>query len=113
MTERRTTAKLIRFRPKELARITKRARACGRTSACFIREAALGLIQRPGRDTAADPLLGELAHIGRSLDQLARLARAGLDTALAERVSAALDGHRALVRQVVQDRGQGGRAPAR
>ena len=29
MSERRTAAKLVRFRPEELARITARARACG------------------------------------------------------------------------------------
>jgi hypothetical protein len=42
MPERRTATKLIRFPPEELARITTRAQACGRTPARFIRESALG-----------------------------------------------------------------------
>ncbi len=104
MPERRTAAKVIRFHPGELARITARAQACGETPARFIRETALGAIPKPRHDAAADPLLCELARIGRRLDQLARLAQTGHHAALAERVRAALDGHWALVRQVVQDR---------
>jgi mobilization protein NikA len=103
MPERRTAAKLIRFRPEELARITARARDCGRTPACFIRETALGAIPRPRPNAAADPLLSELARVGRRLDQLARLAQAGQDAALAQRVRAALDEHWTLVRRVVKD----------
>jgi hypothetical protein len=103
MTERRTAAKVIYFHPKELARITARAHACGQTPACFIREAALG--GTPKR--AADPLLSELTLIGRRLDQIARLLQAGLDGTLAEQVRAALDRHSALVRRVLEDRRQG------
>ena len=107
MADRRTAAKLIRFHPAELARITARARACGRTPACFIRETALGAIPRPRHDAAADPLLCELARVGRRLDQLARLAQAGQDAALAQRVRAALDEHWTLVRRVIGDRRRG------
>ncbi len=103
MAERRTAAKLIRFRPEELARITARARACGRTPACFIRETALGAIPRARSEAAAAPLLCELARIGRCLDQLARLTQASQEAGLGERVRAALDEHWALVRQVVHD----------
>ncbi|MDQ6770201.1 MAG: hypothetical protein M3Z54_09460 [Gemmatimonadota bacterium] len=42
----RTTAKLIRFSPAELARITAHARACACTPAFFIRETVLGAIPR-------------------------------------------------------------------
>ncbi len=106
MSERRTAAKLIRFRPEELARITARARACGRTPARFIRETALGAIPRPRHDAAADPLLCELARIGRRLDQLAKTAQAGQHAALAQRVRATLDEHWTLVRQVIKARRQ-------
>lgn len=74
MHERRTTAKVIRFRREELARITKRARASGRISAFFIRETALGLVN-PSHGSSAKTLLGELAQIGRPLDQLGRPAQ--------------------------------------
>ena len=97
---------MIYFRPDELARITGRARACGQTPACFIREAALG--GTPKR--AADPVLSELTLIGRRLDQIARLSEAERDAALATEVRAALARHWALVRQVLADRRQGGGA---
>jgi hypothetical protein len=107
MSERRTAAKLIRFHPDELARITERARACGRTPARFIRETALGAIPKPRHHAATGALLYELARIGRSLDELARLADASQHAALAERARGALDGHWALVRQVVDHRQRG------
>jgi hypothetical protein len=110
MPERRTATKLIRFRPDELARITERAQACGRTPARFIRETALGAIPKARHDAAADPLVCELAQIGRCLDQLARLAQTSGDAALAERVRAALDRHWTLTRQVVRDRRRSGSA---
>jgi hypothetical protein len=97
---------VIYFHPEELARITGRARAAGQTPARFIREAALG--GTPKR--AADPLLTELALIGRRLDQIARLPEIGRDGALAEEVRAALDRHWALARRVLADRRQGGGA---
>ena len=104
MAERRTAAKLIRFRPDEIARVTERAHACGRTPACFIRETALGAIPRPRHDAAADPLLCELGRIGRCLDQLARRAEAGGSGALATEVRAAFERHWVLVRQLVKNR---------
>jgi len=104
MPERRTAAKLIRFHPTELARITARAQACGQTPARFIRETALGSIPKARHDAVTVPLVSELARIGRSLDQLARLAQAGQDAALAKRVRGALDEHWALARQVIDGR---------
>ena len=102
MPERRTAAKLIRFHAEELACITAAARACGQTPARFIRETALGAIPRPRPHSAAEPLLRELAQIGRALAQVARLAQAGPTAGLAEQVRTALEGHEALVRQVVE-----------
>ena len=104
MAERRTAAKLIRFHREELARITERARACARTSARFIREAALGAVPKPQQNTERDRVLRELARIGRSLDQLARLASQSEGTAIAERLAVALDAHRAAIRYVVGER---------
>jgi hypothetical protein len=112
MSERRTTAKLIRFHAEELARITARARACGQTPACFIRETALGAIPRPRSHTAVEPLLRELARIGRALSQVARLTQAGPTAGLADQVRTALDGHEALVRHVIAHDGRGGRRRA-
>jgi hypothetical protein len=103
MPERRTAAKLICFRPDELARITERARVCGQTPARFIRETALGAIPKARQHEATGALLYEMARIGRSLDELARLAQAGPHAALAERLTATLDGHWARVRQLAQD----------
>ncbi len=104
MPERRTAAKLIRFHPGELARITARAQACGQTPARFIRETALGAIPKARHDAAVDPVLYELAHIGRCLDQLARVAQAGRHARLAEQVQDALDQHWTLFRQLARDR---------
>lgn len=102
MPERRTAAKLMYFHPEELARITERARVCGQTPARFIRETALGAIPRARQHEATGALLYEMARIGRTLDELARLAQAGPDAALAERLTAALEGHWARVRQLAR-----------
>jgi len=107
MPERRTAAKLIRFHAEELACITAAARACGQTPARFIRETALGAIPRPRPHAAAEPLLRELAQIGRALAQLARLAQTGPTVGVAEQVRTALEGHEALVRQVVETHRRG------
>jgi hypothetical protein len=104
MPEPRTTTKLIRFRPEELAQVTARARACGQAPARFIRETALGAIPRAHHDLAAAPLLHELARIGRSLDELARVAKDTQDSRLAEQVQRSLEGHRALLRHLLRDR---------
>jgi hypothetical protein len=103
MPERRTAAKLICFRPDELACITERAGVCGQTPARFIRETALGAIPKARQHEATGALLHEMARIGRSLDELARLAQAGPHAALAERLTATLDGHWARVRQLARD----------
>ena len=103
MPERRTAAKLIRFHPEELARITERARLCGQTSSRFIRETALGAIPKARQHAAAAAALRELARIGKRLDELTRLARAGQHTALEERLAAVVGEHWARVRQLVHD----------
>jgi hypothetical protein len=101
---RRTTAKLIRLHPEELARIAERARACGRTPARFIRETALGAIPKARQHGDAESLLYTLAGIGNTLEQLASVARRGQSPALVGRIAAALDDHRALVEHLLQDR---------
>src|SRR5581483_11061078 len=95
MVVRRTAAKLIRFAPEELARITARAHDCGLTSARFIRETALGAIPhaRPHRDREA--LLRALAHIGASLDRLTTEAVRSARDDLATPLLATLEAHRA------------------
>ena len=103
MPERRSAAKLIRFRPEELARITQRAHLCGRTSSRFIRETALGAIPKARQHAATAAALRELARIGKRLDELTRLARAGQHTALVERLGAVVVEHWARVRQLVHD----------
>ncbi len=108
MLDRRTATKLIRLHPEELRQITESARRSGLTPARFIREAALGTRPRARCHAAAGPLLRELARIGQSLDQLAHVAQASPDAALAEQMSAALKRHDALVRHIVQRHGQKG-----
>ncbi|PYP56751.1 MAG: hypothetical protein DMD44_11845 [Gemmatimonadetes bacterium] len=102
MPDRRTAAKLIRFHPDELREITECARRSGLTPARFIRETALGATPKARAHAADQPLLRELARVGRSLEHLARCARASQDAALAAKTTAALERHHALVRHVVQ-----------
>jgi hypothetical protein len=112
MVDRRTATKLIRFHPEELRQITEAARRTGLTSARFIRETALGTPPRARSHAAAAPLLRELARIGRSLEQLARVAEAQHDVALAAELGAVLGRHQAFVRHLVQDhRLKGGSTP--
>lgn len=73
VTHRRTATKLLRLRPAEVADITARAETCGLKPARFIRETALGAIPRARHDAAVDAVTGDLARIGRCLDELARL----------------------------------------
>ncbi len=108
MVDRRTATKLIRFHPDELRQITESARRSGLTPARYIRETALGTTPRARSHAAAAPLLRELARIGRSLDQLARVAEASQDAALAAQTRAALERHQTLVRHIVQDHRQKG-----
>ena len=103
---------MIYLHPQELARITARAQARGQTPSRFIRETALGTIPNARQHEATGALLREMARIGKSLDELARLAQAGPHAALAERLTAALDSHWARVRQLAQDgRRSAGAAP--
>lgn len=112
MVDRRTATKLIRLHPDELRKITESARRSGLTPARFIRETALGATPRARSHAAAAPVLRELARIGRSLDQLARVAQASQDAVLAAQTSAALERHQALVRHIVHgDRQKGGSTP--
>src|SRR5947207_6445181 len=85
MPERRTAAKLIRFHPEELARITERARLCGQTSSRFIRETALGAIPKARQHAATDAALREPARVGRHLDELPRLAQGWRYSTLTQR----------------------------
>jgi mobilization protein NikA len=103
MPERRTAAKLIRFHREELALITERAQLCGRTSARFIRETALGAIPKARQHAATDAALRELALIGKRLHELTQLAQAGQHSALVERLAAVHVEHWARVRRLVHD----------
>jgi hypothetical protein len=98
---RRTTTKLLRLYPEELADITARAKRCGLKPARFIREAALGPMPKARRHAETDRLLRALARLGGRLEQAARRARSSGDAALAEQVATALDGHHALVAEMV------------
>ena len=100
---RRTTTKLLRLHPEELARIAARAQACGQTPARFIRETALGGTPKARQHLDAESVLRALGRLGRSLEQAARLARSRGDPVLAQRLADALEGHTALVEQVVHD----------
>ena len=108
MVDRRTATKLIRFHLEELQQIVECARRSGLTPARFIRETALGATPRARSRAADQPLLRELARIGRSLDQLAHRAQDSQDPALATQTSAALERHQALVRHIVHGRRQQG-----
>lgn len=70
----RTAAKLIRFRPEELAAVMERARACGTPVAKYIREVAIGVTPRARRTQANAELIQHLARIGNNLNQLAYVA---------------------------------------
>src|SRR5258708_38511924 len=81
MVDRRTAAKLIRFHPEELQQIVECARRSGLTPARFIRETARGATPRARSYAVDQPLLNELARIGRGLDQPPPPARATPDPA--------------------------------
>jgi mobilization protein NikA len=108
-TRSRTTTKLLRLFPEELAHITARAQAYGLTPARFIREAALGPTPKTWNHREADRLVRALARIGRSLEHVARLTRPGLSGALAKHLATARAEHDALVRQLMLNGGQGTR----
>jgi hypothetical protein len=103
MAQTRTAAKLIRFYPEELAAISERAHACGRTPARFIREAALGAIPKGRRHEQRDRLLLELARLGGQLSVLAtRSSTSILPEVDRAQLAAALEQHRAVIRALVE-----------
>jgi hypothetical protein len=102
-TRRRTTTKLLRLHPEELARITARAEACGLKAARFIREAALGATHKARHGTETDRFLRGLARIGRSLERVAQLAPRNLGTTFGKHIAAAVHAHRALIKEVIGD----------
>jgi hypothetical protein len=113
---RRTVAKIVRFSPDEATQLEDRARICGRSFAAFIRETALGAIPRARHRVGVDPILRELACIGRDLHCLKKLfddapirteCNAHTDvkaldwSSIAERLAAALDAHQKAIRSVI------------
>lgn len=75
-TERRTSAKLIRFSPDELRIVVDRARAAGRPVACYVRESSLGACPRVRKTELSDSLIHILAQLGNRLTELSRVAKA-------------------------------------
>ncbi len=112
-TRCRTTTKLLRLYPEELAHITARAEACGLRPARFIREAALGHSPKARHHAESDHLLRSLARIGRSLEQVERLTRTDPRTALAKHVAQARAEHQALVNRLLRDDRRGARRSPR
>lgn len=108
MSQLRTVAKLVRFSPDEIARVSERARTCGRTVARYVREAALGAIPKARHHSERDALLRELARTGRDLARLAQLAEATpadcLSQAERNHLLGALADHRAVLRTVIAER---------
>jgi len=114
MSQLRTVAKLVRFSPEEIARISERARTCGRTVARYIREAALGAVPKARHHAERDALLRELARTGRDLARLAHLVEAARDgqlpSAEQDQLLNALADHRAALRAVIGERADSSRA---
>ncbi len=108
-SRRRTATKLLRLYPEELAHITARAQAYGLTPARFIREAALGPSPKTWHHREADRVIRALARIGRSLEHVTRLTRPGLGAAVAKHLADLRAEYHALVRQLMQNGGQGSR----
>ena len=108
MSRLRSTAKLVRFSPEEIARVRERARSCGYTSARYIRETALGAIPKARHHPDRDALIREFARIGRDLERLTRIAELhGLDqlySADRTQLLRTLAAHRVALRSVVGER---------
>ena len=102
-TRRRTSTKLLRLFPEELADIAARAEACGLKPARFIREAALGQSLKARHHVETDHLLRALARIGSNLEEIVRLAPARCAPGLAKVVAAARAERDALVKRLMQD----------
>ncbi len=102
MPQGRTAAKLIRFAPDELAAVSLRARACGRTPARFIREAALGAIPKARHLDDRDHILLALARLGGQLSLLARRTNGDdQDGSDGAQLAAALAEHRTAIRALM------------
>lgn len=71
---RRTAAKLIRYTPEELGRVTDRARACGQPVACYVRECSLGAVPKARHARRDAEVIRALARIGNVLAELTRVA---------------------------------------
>jgi len=99
-TRRRTTTKLLRLHPEELAQITARAATCGLQPARFIREAALGRSPRARHHLELDRVLRALARVGPRLERALLHVRARGDAEVTGELAAALDDHRALAAEV-------------
>ena len=112
-TRRRTSTKLLRLFPEELADIAARAEACGLRPARFIREAALGQRLKARRHVETDRLLRALARIGSNLEAVARLAPARRAPGLAKLVAAARAEQDALVKRLMEDGRRGVRRSSR
>jgi DNA-binding FrmR family transcriptional regulator len=103
MPQGRTAAKLIRFAPDELAAVCGRARACGRTPARFIREAALGAIPKARHNQDRDRILLALARVGGQLSALARRTNDDDQGEAADaQLDAALTEHRTAIRALIE-----------
>ena len=73
--DRRTSTKLVRFTPSELATVILRATECGRPVACYIREAALGVALHARRTPVNDVLIRKLSRLAIRLSSLEQNAR--------------------------------------
>lgn len=73
-SERRTIKRRVGFSPDEWALLQTRAKECGRPTARYIRETALGAVIRARPDTATTALIHEVTRIGNNLNQLTRVA---------------------------------------
>jgi len=108
MAPNRTVAKLVRFSPEEIARVTERAQICGRTTARYIRETALGALPKARHHADCDVLLRELARVGRDLDRLARFAESAGQERLSsedrDRLRSALAAHTDALRAIAGER---------
>ena len=102
-TRRRTSTKLLRLFPEELADIAARAEACGLKPARFIREAALGQSLKARHHVETDRMLHALARIGRNLEEVARLAQARRAPGLAKLVAVIRAEQDALVQRLMRD----------
>jgi hypothetical protein len=114
MSQLRTVAKLVRFSPDEITRVSERARTCGRTVARYIREAALGAVPKARHHAERDAVLRELARTGRDLARLAQLVEATradhFTSVEQDQLLAALADHRAALRALIGERAGSSRA---